>query len=179
ESKGDGMPADAPGVVCPRLKVILEDAGICKVVAGADAQPVEIPRTRVGNAETRKELAAEEIDIHIAGSELLGGARVSELADKTDSLLPGSIGGQASRVVEGKNLAACVQRLRKAEYLAHCKWTGRGIILKVVFGGQPVFGAKQVVYIAVDLVCAKRAGRTAFESVATSTLDLSHCEARR
>src|SRR5260370_28153682 len=66
------MPAHGPVVVCCSLVVILEDTRICKVVGGANSQLVEIPRTSVANRETRKELAAQEVDAEAAGCQLLG-----------------------------------------------------------------------------------------------------------
>src|SRR5579859_4468541 len=172
------MPADAPIVVCARLKVILEDAGICKVVGRADAQSVEVSRTSIADAEAGKEIATKEVDVHVGGIKLLGGARVRELTDKPDSLLPGRIGGQTNRVVEREDLAACMQRLGKAENLAHRERTGRGIILKIVFGGEAVFDAEQIVNIPVDLVCAERARRSSFWGVATQTVDLGRSKCR-
>src|SRR5690348_2724871 len=100
------MATDAPGIVCADLKVILEDAGICKVIRRANAQFVEISRACVAEGKTRKELASEKVDAHVGGRQLLGGAGAGKLTNEADSLFPSCIGSQACGVVQGKDLAA-------------------------------------------------------------------------
>ena len=85
---------------------------------------------------------------------------IGNLTDKTDSLLPGGIGGQARGVVEREDLAASMECLRKAKNIADGKRTGAGIVLKIVFSRKAVFGAEHIVDIAVYLVCIEGTGRS-------------------
>ena len=124
------MPA-APDHALLALSALIDE--LDTVGSANSSVPQDHISSRVADAKTGEKLATEEINAQGLCAKLLSGCGICDLADKSDALLPRGIGGKHSGVIEGENLAASLQRLRKAKHITGRKWARTGIILVIIF----------------------------------------------
>src|ERR1700674_3794098 len=170
KAKSKVMTSEGPRIFRGPLKSILENSHACKVTGRTYAQsPVDV-EIGMCNGYPGDIWQIEDVRSVVLIRVPIRGMSESFLTDKTKALRPDSIGRNGGGIFEGEEMRSSGWLLRKISHLADGKRGIRRIILIIILGCEPVFGAEVVVDSSVDLVGAECRFRSDHQCVIPETL---------